>query len=174
MPSKSKAKGSGYERDVAKFLSELYKESFIRVPNSGAFIGGINSKRKEILHEGQIRSFKGDIIPGESFPKMNLECKFYSDFPFHQLFSGNVKILDAWIEQCMAVADAGDFNLLCLKFNRKGQYVVFESHNKLQRKNELVYSSSKYHDWVIMDHATFWSLNSEAVKILCGSENSTK
>ena len=34
MPSKSKAKGSSYERELAKFLSEKYNGSFVRVPNS--------------------------------------------------------------------------------------------------------------------------------------------
>ena len=38
MPSKSKAKGSSYERELAKFLSEKYNGSFVRVPNSGAYI----------------------------------------------------------------------------------------------------------------------------------------
>ena len=63
MPSKSKAKGSSYERDLAKFLSEKYNGSFVRVPNSGAYIGGSNFHRATNLSEGQVRGFKGDIIP---------------------------------------------------------------------------------------------------------------
>jgi len=70
MPSPQKAKGSGYEREVAKFLSETYGESFIRAPGSGAYVGGKNQARTEFLHEGQIRSFKGDIVPGQSFTKI--------------------------------------------------------------------------------------------------------
>ena len=85
MTSPQKAKGSGFEREVAKFLSDLYGESFIRAPGSGAYIGGKNQHRTAILHEGQIRSFKGDIVPGQSFSKMNIECKFYEYFPFHLL-----------------------------------------------------------------------------------------
>jgi len=47
MSSKSKTKGKSWERDVCLFLSELYNQSFIRVPGSGAFIGGtINSEKK--------------------------------------------------------------------------------------------------------------------------------
>lgn len=52
MPSKSKTKGSSFEREIAVYLSNLYKESFVRVPNSGAYTGGNNSHRKEFLHEG--------------------------------------------------------------------------------------------------------------------------
>ena len=42
MPSKSKNKGSSYEREVANFLSAAYGESFIRAPGSGAYVGGKN------------------------------------------------------------------------------------------------------------------------------------
>ena len=98
MTSPQKQKGSGFEREVAKFLSDLYGESFIRAPGSGAYIGGKNQSRTQVLHEGQIRSFKGDIVPGQSFTKMNVECKFYANFPFHLLLSGECKIIDAWLE----------------------------------------------------------------------------
>ena len=73
MGSKSKTKGSSWEREVATHLSELYKASFIRVPNSGAYIGGKNTVRKEFLHEGQIRMMKGDIIPPGNWKYFNCE-----------------------------------------------------------------------------------------------------
>ena len=129
MPSKSKNKGNTWERDVAGFLSKLYATSFIRVPGSGAYIGGANTHRKQFLPEGQIRSFKGDIVPGEGFDRLNAECKSYADFPFHQLFQGEVKILEGWIAQCLDVADPDDFNILFLKFNRKGKWVAFEAQH---------------------------------------------
>ena len=37
---KSKNKGKLFEREIANFLSDLYGESFTRVPYSGAFVGG--------------------------------------------------------------------------------------------------------------------------------------
>ena len=85
MPSKSKTKGSSFEREVAKELSDLYNESFVRTPSSGAYIGGSNVARKEVLSEGQIQSFRGDIIPPDDWKYFNVECKSYADFPFHQL-----------------------------------------------------------------------------------------
>ena len=123
--SASKRKGSSFEREIANDLTKRLGETFIRVPYSGAFIGGSNSKKKEILHEGQIRTFKGDIIPGPSYSNWNVECKSYKDFPFHRLFH-NTKIpqLDQWIDQLLDVADEGDVNLLFMKFNRKGRYVL--------------------------------------------------
>jgi len=49
MPSKSKNKGSSFERDIAKLLSETFGESFIRVTNSGAYIGGKYRKKRFII-----------------------------------------------------------------------------------------------------------------------------
>ena len=170
MTSKSKSKGNSWEREVAKFLSDLYGESFVRVPNSGAYIGGANTKRKEMLHEGQIRSFKGDIIPGQSFPKFNCECKSYGDFAFHQLFQGECKQLNLWLDQLIDVADEDDFNILIMKFNRKGKFIAIEfdrnSDVPLFVEYHMLY---QYKDvrWAIMDYDRFWKLNSEWVRINC-------
>lgn len=170
MPSPQKAKGSGYERDTAKFLTELYGETFIRAPGSGAYVGGSNSHRKQILHEGQIRNFKGDIVPGQSFPKLNAECKFYKDFPFHQLFQGTVLLLEGWIEQCMEAADEGDFNIIFMKFNRKGKYVAIQhtdTTSYLLYPNSFNYGSKNHGHWTILDHDSFFELNADKVKELC-------
>ena len=154
MPSKQKAKGSNWERDVARFLSDLYQESFIRAPGSGAYVGGTNTVRKEVLHEGQIRGFKGDIVPGESFYKLNIECKFYADFPFHQLLSGSCRVLEEWLDQLMDVHDEGDFDVLFMKFNRKGRFVCVPSKYTFVSDQFIYYTSDKHSDWVIFawDH----------------------
>ena len=169
MPSPSKAKGNSFERQTADFLTELYSEKFIRAPGSGAYVGGKNTHRKQLLHDGQIRNFKSDIVPGESFQKLNAECKSYKDFPFHQLFTGNVKILESWIDQCMTAADPGDFNIILMKFNRKGTYVAVKltNNHNLQLIHCIEYASKNHGSWAIMDHDTFWKLNSHRVKELC-------
>jgi hypothetical protein len=170
MTSPQKIKGNAWENTVAKHLTELYGESFIRVPHSGAYIGGVNQHRKEILHEGQIRSFKGDIIPGLSFPRFNAECKSYKDFPFHQLFQGSCRTLDQWIEQCMDVADEGDFNIIFMKFNRKGTYVAVQAQpnqTDLVFTRHFNYTSGLHGHWLIMDYDLFWELNADSVKALC-------
>ena len=43
MPSPQKVKGKSFENAKAKFLTEIYGEKFIRVPTSGAFLGGQNN-----------------------------------------------------------------------------------------------------------------------------------
>ena len=170
MTSPQKTKGNAWENTVCKHLTELYGESFIRVPHSGAYIGGSNQHRKEVLHEGQVRSFKGDIIPGLNFPHFNAECKSYKDFPFHQLFQGKCKVLDEWIAQCMDVADEGDFNILFMKFNRKGTYIAVQAQpnqTSLIFTRHFNYTSGLHGHWFIMDYELFWELNADAVKQLC-------
>ena len=129
MSSKSKNKGKSWERDVCLFLSELYNDSFIRVPGSGAFIGGSNQFRKDTLSEEQIKLSRGDIIPPLHFPYFLAECKNYADFPFHSLISNsNIAMLNTWIEQVEHdVTDRNDVWLLFIKITRKGQYVLFDT-----------------------------------------------
>jgi len=170
MTSPQKAKGSGFEREVAKFLSELYGETFIRAPGSGAYIGGKNQSRTLVLHEGQIRSFKGDIVPGESFSKMNVECKFYADFPFHLLLTGECKVIDAWLNQLLDVEDEGDMNILFMKFNRKGRYVAVQKKLLWNINNYVYYNSSKLGEWYIMEFDSFFQFNKTNVQTYSGTK----
>jgi hypothetical protein len=163
----SKIKGKSWERDVANHLSRLYGESFIRVPHSGAYIGGKNSARKEFLHEGQIRAMKGDIIPPDDWKHFNCECKSYADFPFHQVYSGEVKILEAWLEQLHDVADHNDYNILIMKFNRKGKFIASQAPVLGIDQNYSIYNSKKYGQWVIQEYDQFWHYNKDSVKLSC-------
>ena len=173
MPSPQKAKGSSFEREVATYLSKLYNESFIRAPGSGAYVGGKNQSRKEFLHEGQIRSFKGDIVPGETFKKFNAECKSYADFPFHLLLTGECKVLDGWIKQLMDVAEVDDCNVIFMKFNRKGKYVVVESKFTWVADNFIHYRSETKGEWIIMEFEHFFELNHALFKTYSGSTDTS-
>jgi Holliday junction resolvase len=169
MPSPQKQKGSNFEREIAKFLSDTYKESFIRAPGSGAYVGGKNQSRTEFLHEGQIRSFKGDIVPGQSFSKLNVECKSYADFPFHQVLAGSCKQLDSWLEQLMAVSETNDINVLFIKLNRKGKYVVVQSKLTWVTDHFMYYTSPTQGDWVVLEFDQFFKNNTEILKAYSGS-----
>jgi len=127
MSKKSKQKGKSWERDVCLFLSDLYNESFIRVPGSGAFIGGTNQFRKDYLSEEQIKLSRGDIIPPVKYPFFLAECKNYAEFPFHQLISKErIVLLDSWIEQVEHdVTSENDLWLLFIKITRKGAYILY-------------------------------------------------
>lgn len=164
MPSKSKIKGSSFENELAKFLSSLYGESFVRIPNSGAYIGGANTFRKNRLSENQIKSFKGDIVPPDSWIYFNAEAKNYADFPFHQVLTGKCKQLDTWLEQLMVVAEPNDVNILCFKINRKGKFVCVQSKLAWKSNHFIYYSSEKFQDWIIMEFDHFFELNKEVLK----------
>jgi len=167
MSSKSKNKGKSWEREVANYLTNQYNENFERVPHSGAFVGGKNYIRKQKLTEEQAKAFKGDIIPPTSWNHFNAECKSYADFPFHQLFQGHVKILETWLDQLMDAANEGDFNILFMKFNRKGTFVAVETTNQdIMTVRHINYGSVKHNHWYIMDMDTFFNLNSNQVKRL--------
>jgi len=171
MPSPQKAKGSSFEREVASFLSKTYDESFIRAPSSGAYIGGKNQARKQYLHEDQVRSFKGDIVPGETFKNFNAECKNYKDFPFHLVLTGECKQLDSWIKQLMDVAEDNDCNILFMKFDRKGKYVAVQTKYTWVTDNFIYYSSATTGDWVIIEFNHFFKLNKDLLKIYSASPN---
>ena len=167
MTSKSKNKGNSWERDIANHLTELYQEKFIRVPHSGAYIGGINSARKQQLDEQQIRSFKGDIVPPSEWMKFNCEAKNYGDFPFHQLLQGPCKQLDTWLDQLLVVADAEDVNMLMFKITRKGKYVAVEAKHAWNLDlPHYLYNNSKLGKWLVFDYDAFWKENSQLVKSL--------
>jgi len=151
MPSKSKTKGSSFERHIATFLTETYNSTFLRVFGSGAFVGGSNNFRKELLGNHQIQSAKGDIYPPEDWKKLNIECKSYAEFPFHQLFTSDVKLLDQWIAQVYDAADFYDLNILFMKFNRKGKWVAFENIVPFE-----VNRSIQYKDWTFCSWDLFW------------------
>jgi hypothetical protein len=166
MPSPSKQKGSGFEREVAKFLTERYGSTFTRSPGSGAYTGGLNSHRRTTLANNQVRSFKGDIMPPEDFELLNCEAKFYAEFPFHQLVD-NCSQLESWLQQLMVAADDGDLNILFFKVNRKGRYVAVQANLPWNDGcNHFNYHSDKHGDWMIYSFEKFFELNSEIFKNL--------
>lgn len=174
MPNPQKQKGSSFEREVATYLSTTYGESFIRAPGSGAYVGGKNKVRTQILHEGQIRSFKGDIVPGQSFSKMNAECKSYADFPFHLVLAGDCKVLDGWLNQMMDVSEDNDVNILFMKFNRKGRFVCVQTSLTWVTDQFLYYTSKNHKDWIIVEFEHFFNHNKDLLKGYCSGTADTK
>jgi hypothetical protein len=167
MTSKSKNKGNTWEREIANHLSSIYNLKFLRCQGSGAFVGGKNTQRKAVLDAGQIQSFKGDIIPPTEWTSFNSEAKNYADFPFHQLYSGEVKQLETWLGQLVQVADPNDMNILMFKITRKGKYVAVESDKGWDLSHPHTnYTSVKFGNWQIFDYDSFWQHNHQLVKQL--------
>ncbi len=174
MTSKAKQKGNSWEREICSFLGSTLGGNFMRVPNSGAFLGGKNSFRKSFLSEGQQRAAKGDIIPPDELSKLNIEAKNYADIAFHQIINGNCKQLDNWIDQTEEPADDDDVSFTIFKITRKGSWVAFKTTlledfdmSKLSyvtyRKNLGMENQC---DYIITDFETFFKENVEKVKEL--------
>ena len=161
---KSKNKGKSYERDVANFLTELYEESFTRVPYSGAFVGGQNIVRTETLSEGQTRGYKGDIHPGPSFPKLVIEAKNYAEFSWPSLALGKpFAQLDDWIQQAKESCEEGDKWLLIVKITRQGQFVLWD-HRLWRMASIDVIESNTYGEYHYMDFDKFWKKHKDTIK----------
>lgn len=170
MPSKSKNKGNTFERDISKRLSEMYNESFLRVRDSGAFVGGSNNVRKNILSEGQIRAAKGDIIPPDGWKHFNAECKSYAAFPFHQLLNNEpIPLLENWIEQTVDASDEGDLNIIFMKFNRIGIYVGI--HLPIGKvfdiKRFIDYNDKTNNTWRLTGYNNFFPVNRDLFRKIC-------
>lgn len=174
----SKDKGKAWEREICGFLGETLGGSFIRVPNSGAFIGGKNTARKILLDSGQIRNAKGDIIPPDNLPLLNIEAKNYADIAFNQILNGACKQLDAWIDQTEEPADPQDISFTIFKITRKGSWVAFKQ--SLQSEFDLTgltyvtyrkdFGKETACDYVIVDHETFFKQNADKIRTLAAAQ----
>lgn len=145
MAVNGKQKGNSWERDIANMFSEEFEDTFRRVPNSGAIVGGLNRKLiKEGLRQDAVEILAGDIIVPKDFP-FSLECKSYQDFEFHRVVQGSCKTLDGWIEQAESDANVSkkDF-LLIMKFNRKGSFVCSLPHSLQSHLENYMWYKGKY------------------------------
>ena len=152
MTSKSKSKGNAWELEIAKFLTDTYKSTFLRVPSSGAFVGGKNNFRKAALDQGQLQGKKGDVQPPSDWNYFNLEAKSYADFPFYQLWTSDLKMLDSWIQQQHDVEDEGDLNLILIKISHKGKWVVYQENLGFESSRALFYKG-----WFFTSWDDFWT-----------------
>jgi len=159
MPNTAKQKGNTWEREVAKDLSEVFDENFLRVPNSGAYTGGANFHRLDRLTEDQKRMMDGDIMVPPCMSKFKLECKNYKTFDYHKLFTTN-KTLDKWIAQ----VESGNLWFLIIKVTRKGSYILFPTNlsHYFRFKNYLRYIDK----YIITSYADFWKNNINGIKRL--------
>lgn len=163
--NKSKTKGSTAERELCKILGLIFDGSFIRVPNSGSFIGGKNFVRRDSLSEGQIRNAKGDIIPPDFMPKLVIESKWYKDFRFHTLMrAGPVPVLDDWIKQTLDVVQEKDVYFVAWKINLRGWFVAAPHQGGLYKVGNHCFYQSMHGDFVITELERFFEDNAELIK----------
>ncbi len=153
MPSKSKIKGSTFERDVAKmFNTHFNSNEFSRTMGSGAFVGNKNWNKRAGLTQELKNALASDIIAPNWFP-FSIECKHYDDTPiYHNLLDQGDPTLTGWLEK--AIRDAQNTQtipMLIFKTTRKGVFVAYPSiFDKLVTnipKNRLIYGNFTITSW---------------------------
>lgn len=172
MGAKSKRKGNCAERELCKLLTELLSGSFVRVPNSGAAVGGKNLHRRQTLSKAQDRSFRGDIIPPDHLPHLVIESKSYQTFSFHAILHGPYALLDDWIKQTITVSDPEDQWFVAFKITRQGWYLAVPEVdcNEYVFGNYCAYTGR--HTTVrITELVSFFRTNRAAVLLKAGHSN---
>jgi hypothetical protein len=169
-PGGGKAKGSGFEGQLAKKLSAaLTPLNFIRTQGSGARVGGKNFQTiGAMFGEDALKLFVGDVVPvnekdtGLTF-KYSVEAKFYkTPDNFTSLVSGTANVY-GWFEE--SVTDAVKINkipMLVFKWNRTAIFVIIEKTDDVlpvQPKFELV--QNRHLQVFLLDdlleHPAFWA-----------------
>lgn len=131
-PGGGKAKGSGFEGQIAKKLSgALAPLSFIRTQGSGARVGGKNFETiGKLFGEDALKLFVGDVVPtnerdtGLTF-RFSVETKFYkTPDSFTGLVSGTANVFKWMNESIEDARKIGKTPLLIFKWNRTDIYVA--------------------------------------------------
>jgi hypothetical protein len=146
MANANKNKGKGWERELAKDLCEVFGLSFMRVPNSGAWIGGKNFFRAAKISKEQNLMMEGDIIMPIELSHIKIEAKFYQKFSFISLYDSNA-IFDSWVTQS-EIGDTKKISFVIFKINNNGAFIsIHKSHaslfvvptNYMVYKNQIIF-----------------------------------
>ena len=125
MPVQSKAKGNRVEREFAKLFTDRFKQTFRRVPASGAH--GTQIANTDIREDAK-EILTGDLICPKGF-RFSIEIKSRKEFNFWDLLNRETKCeIHEWIEQAENEARVSrkDF-LIIAKINNRKPFVVFDA-----------------------------------------------
>jgi hypothetical protein len=167
--SRSKTKGNTAERALCKIFEGVFGGSFQRVFTSGAFTGGKNAYRRNILSDTQVRASKGDIITPDHLPGLVLESKHYKDFPYHNLITpGAIPLLDKWIDQTLDAVDPGDFWMLAFKADRREWSAAFPAglRDQFELTNFCTYTAADGRCYIVTHLKTFIAANKVIIERL--------
>jgi len=168
--NKNKNKGKIYEREVAEIFANNFGGSWIRVPNSGGYVGGFNVNRLKTLSSNQATLMTGDIIPPNNF-NITIECKVRKEFKFYQLLQNKgSKILNEWINQAFIDFEQNKnlkLYVIIFKPNRCGNYICVEKNfNLIPTLNYINYNYNNK-EYLICELNPFLIINKEKIEKLC-------
>lgn len=135
MRKNSRAKGSKFERDIAKVFEAWTHKRFSRTPLSGGWHKAVNAV--------------GDLIcatEGHVFP-FTVECKFHQEIRFEHVLLGNktCKILDFWKQAKDEAKMAKKHPLLVMKYNGMGRKAFVGVSHKVFKHIRTVNPSLSFH-----------------------------
>lgn len=147
MAVNSKKKGDGFERKIAKLLSEWWNESFERVPASG----GLHWKNDQRVY--------GDIIPpeGSNFP-FTVECKNRESWNMDSLFSGSKEIQLWWDQVSGDCEESGKKPMLIFTRNRRPDYVMIRTEDTTHYHHERDHIQISFFDGENFESVTVMGL----------------
>lgn len=124
LTSFAKSKGSGYEGEIAKFLTEFFGYKFERAPFSGAFLGGVNSVRN--VSDTLVQVLGGDIIPPSDLKYLYSECK-RGESTYIQLNKPDMPWIESWVKQnTLAKKLEGSKIFTFMRRNREPSFIIVE------------------------------------------------
>lgn len=155
-------RGKTWERAVAKMFATVLGGSWLRVPNSGAFFGGKNSKRVAGASKTQAEILRGDIIVDDNYKHLIIECKNHKDVTLRSILKGGNKKFDSFLQQVSHdAAGAGDgvYPLLICNLSEGIKIAVIPDTLKLYCKDTKITNLRQYisddtkiiYNWVFND-----------------------
>ena len=128
-PGQGKNKGSAFERDVCRLLTQwitgsLRPEIFWRSASSGA-------QHTQMRKQGKESRMPGDIMANGSegswlTDAYVIECKFYADFSWDAIFKNQGKILEWWKQVTRDAEESGKKPMLIFKKNNYPIYMAVD------------------------------------------------
>lgn len=128
----SKSKGNTYELKISKKLADkLSPLKFIRVPGSGARVGGVNFQKFGTLFSADsLNIFVGDVVASNEAEvglkcKVNIECKSYATPDNVSLLIGGTSKIFGWMRESeIDAAKTGKVPILIFKWNRTDDFIA--------------------------------------------------
>lgn len=153
-------KGKNFERDTCKDLESRFGGQFRRVPQSGAFFGGMNSIKNKDVREDAKDILCGDIITPPGFPV--IECKNYYDTPkLHNIVTNHGDAtLDKWVDQARLESETSKREWVIIfkvTVYRGNSYIVVDRDKFLSLYTKHPECNFiRYKKTFIFDYDVFW------------------
>ena len=133
-PGQGKNKGSAFERDVCRLLTQwitgsLRPEIFWRSASSGA-------QHTQMRKHGKESRMPGDIMANGSegswlTDAYVIECKYYKTFSWDAIFKNQGEILEWWKQVCRDAEESGKKPMLIFKKNNYPIYMAVDGNDDI-------------------------------------------